>query len=187
MNPGPRSCQRARTGQRLPGDRRSAIHARQDSWRASTPLQLASTLSMQAWRNLFTLFILILVLDKATIYGDLVRMTYKINILSKAQRYFDTLDERTILNIWSSIAELKKNPYRRRPLVDIIKLRGFKSPPMYRLRVGRHRLEYFIDENENAITVTNAFLRSGDSDYCVVLNVWTLYTSDEFLYSLLII
>jgi mRNA-degrading endonuclease RelE of RelBE toxin-antitoxin system len=120
---------------------------------------------MQAWRNLFTLFILIMVLDKATIYGDLVRMTYKINILSKAQRYFDTLDERTILNIWSSIAELKKNPYRRRPLVDIIKLRGFKSPPMYRLRVGRHRLEYFIDENENAITVTNAFLRSGDSDY----------------------
>jgi len=120
---------------------------------------------MQAWRNLFTLFILIMVSDKATIYGDLARMTYKINILSKAQRYFDTLDERTILNIWSSIAELKKNPYRRRPLVDIIKLRGFKSPPMYRLRVGRHRLEYFIDENENAITVTNAFLRSGDSDY----------------------
>jgi mRNA-degrading endonuclease RelE of RelBE toxin-antitoxin system len=36
---------------------------------------------------------------------------------------------------------------------------------MYRLRVGRHRLEYFIDENEKEITVTDAFLRSGDSDY----------------------
>jgi len=82
------------------------------------------------------------------------RMTYTVNILSKAQKYLDTLDERAILNI-----------YRPRPLVDIIKLRGFKSPPMYRLRVGRHRLEYFIDETENAITVTNAFLRSGDSDY----------------------
>jgi mRNA-degrading endonuclease RelE of RelBE toxin-antitoxin system len=75
------------------------------------------------------------------------------------------LDEREVLNIWSSIAELKKNPYRPRPLVDIIKLRGFKSPPMYRLRVGRHRLEYFVYENDRTITVTNAFLRSGNSDY----------------------
>ena len=92
-------------------------------------------------------------------------MTYTVNILSKAQKYLDTLDERAILNIWSCIAELKGSPYRPRPLVDIIKLRGFKSPPMYRLRVGRHRLEYFIDETENALIVTNAFLRSGDSDY----------------------
>ena len=67
--------------------------------------------------------------------------------------------------MWSCVAELKKNPYRPIPFVDIIKLRGFKSPPMYRLRVGRHRLEYFIDENEKEITVTDAFLRSGDSDY----------------------
>jgi mRNA-degrading endonuclease RelE of RelBE toxin-antitoxin system len=92
-------------------------------------------------------------------------MTYSVIILLKAQKYLDTLDEWTITNIGSSIAELNKNPYRSRPLVDIIKLRGFKSPPMYRLRVGRHRLEYFIDENDKTITVTNAFLRSGDSDY----------------------
>ncbi len=52
-------------------------------------------------------------------------MTYTVNILSKAQKYLDALDEREVLNIWSSIAELKKNPYRPRPLVDIIKLRGF--------------------------------------------------------------
>ena len=71
--------------------------------------------------------------DKATIYGDLAGMTYTVNILSKAQKYLDTLDERAILNIWSCIAELKGNPYRPRPLVDIVKLRGFKSPPMYRL------------------------------------------------------
>ena len=120
---------------------------------------------MLPWRKVFTLFILMMIQDKATIYGDLAGMTYTVNILSKAQKYLDTLDERAILNIWSCIAELKENPYRPRPLVDIIKLRGFKSPPMYRLRVGRHRLEYFIDETENAITVTTAFLRSGDSDY----------------------
>jgi mRNA-degrading endonuclease RelE of RelBE toxin-antitoxin system len=92
-------------------------------------------------------------------------MTYAVIILSKAQKYLDTLEERAIMNIWSSIAELKNNPYRSRPLADIIKLRGFKSPPMYRLRVGRHRLEYFIDENDKTVTITNAFIRSGDSDY----------------------
>jgi len=92
-------------------------------------------------------------------------MTYAIIILSKAQKYFDTLDEQTIFSIWSNAAELKENPYHSRPLADIKKLRGLRSPPMYRLRVGRHRLEYFIDEDNKTITVTNAFRRSDDSDY----------------------
>jgi mRNA-degrading endonuclease RelE of RelBE toxin-antitoxin system len=36
---------------------------------------------------------------------------------------------------------------------------------MYRLRVGRHRLEYFVDESDKVIQVVDAFLRSSDSDY----------------------
>ncbi len=92
-------------------------------------------------------------------------MTYTSIILPKAQKYLDSLDESAIRNIWSHIAELQKNPYHPRPMVDIIKLRGFKAPPMYRMRVGRHRLEYFVDENDKTITVTDAFPRSGDSDY----------------------
>jgi mRNA-degrading endonuclease RelE of RelBE toxin-antitoxin system len=92
-------------------------------------------------------------------------MTYTVIVLPKAQKYLDGLDKRTVLRIWSSIAELEKNPYKPRPLVDIIKLRGRVSPPMYRLRVGRHRLEYFVDESNKAIYVTGAFLRAGDSDY----------------------
>jgi mRNA-degrading endonuclease RelE of RelBE toxin-antitoxin system len=78
-------------------------------------------------------------------------MTYAIIILSRAQKYFDTLDEQTIFSIWSNAAELNENPYHSRPLADIKKLRGFRSPPMYRLRVGRHRLEYFIDESNKTI------------------------------------
>ncbi|MDD3565812.1 MAG: hypothetical protein PHN90_09110, partial [Methanothrix sp.] len=64
-------------------------------------------------------------------------------ILPRAQKYLDELGEDDIKKIGSGIEELKKNPYRSRPLVDIKKLRGFRSPPMYRLRVGRHRLRYF--------------------------------------------
>ena len=63
------------------------------------------------------------------------------------------------------VEELKKNPYQRRPLADIKKLGGFKSPAMYRMRIGRQRLEYFIDESEKAIYIIKAFPRSGDSDY----------------------
>ena len=92
-------------------------------------------------------------------------MTYTLILLPKAQKYLDELGKEEITNIWSSVVELKKNPFRHRPLVDIIKLKGFKSPPMYRLRAGRHRLLYFVDETEKTIYVTSAFSRSGDSDY----------------------
>jgi mRNA-degrading endonuclease RelE of RelBE toxin-antitoxin system len=92
-------------------------------------------------------------------------MTYALMILPKAQKYLDKLDKDEIKNIGVSTEELKKNPYTRRALVDIKKLKGFKSPPMYRIRVGRHRLQYFVDEAEKTIYVTSAFLRSGDSDY----------------------
>jgi len=92
-------------------------------------------------------------------------MTYTLIILPRAQKYLDELGEDDIKKIGSGIEELKKNPYRSRPLVDIKKLRGFRSPPMYRLRVGRHRLRYFVEEDERTIYVTNAFSRSGDTDY----------------------
>ena len=92
-------------------------------------------------------------------------MTYALIILPKVQKYLDTQDDSAVKNIWLHISELKINPYRPRPMVDAIKLKDNKAPPMYRLRVGRHRLEYFIDEDEKMITVTNAFHRSGDSDY----------------------
>ena len=92
-------------------------------------------------------------------------MPYIIIYLAKAEKYLVGLDDKNYARIKESVAEIKKNPYRPRPKADIIKLDGFSSPPMYRLRVGRHRLEYFVDEKDKTITVTDAFLRSSDSDY----------------------
>lgn len=92
-------------------------------------------------------------------------MSYTIVYLPKAEKYLVDLDDKNYARIKESITELKKNPYRPRPLVDIIKLRGYSAPPMYRLRVGRHRLEYLVDEDKKEIHVLNAFLRSSDSDY----------------------
>ena len=92
-------------------------------------------------------------------------MTYTVVVLAKAEKYLIKLEERSFDNISERLGGLEENPYRRRPLVDIKKLSGFKSPPMYRLRVGKHRIEYFVDESQKTIYITNAFLRSGDSDY----------------------
>jgi mRNA-degrading endonuclease RelE of RelBE toxin-antitoxin system len=54
------------------------------------------------------------------------------------------------------LKELASDPYRSRSGVNIKKLQG-KYHDMYRLRVGDHRFEYFIDED--VIWVDNAFLR----------------------------
>ena len=92
-------------------------------------------------------------------------MSYSVSFLPRAEKYLVKLDEKAYEQIEEHIEGLKKDPYRRRPLANIKKLGGFKSPPMYRLRVGRHRLEYFVEEETKTICVTDAFLRSSDSDY----------------------
>jgi len=92
-------------------------------------------------------------------------MPYTTIFLPKAEKYLVELDQGTYEQIEEHVEELKKNPYQRRPLADIKKLGGFKSPAMYRMRIGQQRLEYFVDESEKAIYITKAFPRSEDSDY----------------------
>jgi len=58
--------------------------------------------------------------------------------------------------IITHLKELAVDPVNARPGVDVRKLRGRKHT-LYRLRVGDHRFEYFIDEDR--IWVDNAFRR----------------------------
>ena len=51
---------------------------------------------------------------------------------------------------------LQNDPYHKRAEVDIKKLKG-KKHTLYRLRVGIHRFEYFIEEE--TIWVDRAFKR----------------------------
>ena len=97
-------------------------------------------------------------------YGDYA-MPYTAIFLPKAEKYMLKLDDETYEQIEEHVEELKKDPYKHRPLADIRKLGGFKSPAMYRMRIGRQRLEYFVDESEKIIYIIKAFPRSGDSDY----------------------
>jgi mRNA-degrading endonuclease RelE of RelBE toxin-antitoxin system len=64
-------------------------------------------------------------------------MPYTAIFLPKAEKYLVKLDKETYEQIEEHVEELKKNPFKCRPLADIKKLGGFKSPSMYRMRIGR--------------------------------------------------
>ena len=65
----------------------------------------------------------------------------------------------------SRFVALEENPYKPRPSADIKKVKGNWSPPMYRLRIGKFRVEYFVDDAERSVYIAEIFQRSGRSDY----------------------
>lgn len=73
-----------------------------------------------------------------------------------------SLDNGKARLIKSHINELRQDPYTPRPQCDILKVKG-RMPPLYRLRAGRHRVEYFIEGD--TFFISKMFQRSGDSDY----------------------
>lgn len=89
-------------------------------------------------------------------------MAFKIAISLQARKYMKSLEKDDARMIKDHINELKKDPFTPRPQCDIIKEKG-KRPPLYRLRVGRHRAEFFIEED--TVFISKMFPRSGNSDY----------------------
>jgi mRNA interferase RelE/StbE len=89
-------------------------------------------------------------------------VAFKIAISPRAQKYIKSLEKDDARVIKSHINELRQDPYTPRPQCDILKVKG-KTPPLYRLRIGKHRVEYFIERD--TIFISKMFPRSGDSDY----------------------
>ncbi len=89
-------------------------------------------------------------------------MAFKVAISLQAQKYMKSLDKSDARMIKAHINELRQDPYTPRPQCDILKEKG-KRPPLYRMRVGKHRVEFFIEED--TIFISRMFQRSGDSDY----------------------
>ena len=89
-------------------------------------------------------------------------MPFDIAISPQARKYMKSLDKGEARVIKAHINELRQDPYTPRPQCDIIKEKG-KRPPLYRLRAGRHRAEYLIEDD--TVFITKIFPRSGDSDY----------------------
>ena len=89
-------------------------------------------------------------------------MPFNIAISPQARKYMKSLDKGEARVVKAHINELRQDPYTPRPQCDIIKEKG-KRPPLYRLRAGRHRVEYLIESD--TVFITKIFPRSGDSDY----------------------
>ena len=66
------------------------------------------------------------------------------------------------------IIELKSDPHRKRPKVDL-KLISTKSEAVYRVRLGKYRIIYQIDEKERRIYITMIFPRG--RGYQSILNL----------------
>jgi len=61
-------------------------------------------------------------------------------------------------NIQTVIDELKIDPHKKHPKLDI-KLISPKKESVYRLRLGKYRLVYEIDETNKTIILTMFFIR----------------------------
>ena len=87
-------------------------------------------------------------------YIPLDEIWMEIRVHPRVRKYLEEISDKEVL-----IAHLKllgEDPYTPRKGIDIKKLKG-KKHVLYRLRVGTHRLEYFIDDD--IIWVEDAYPR----------------------------
>lgn len=91
-------------------------------------------------------------------------MAYKLDIEPKAERFLKKLKRKNshaASVIATQIIELKMDPYTPRPKCDIVKVGGRVNE--YRLRIGKARVEYTINDNE--INIEMIFIKKRKSDY----------------------
>ena len=90
-------------------------------------------------------------------------MTYTIELSHTARKALDKLQPNIAKKIIIRLEEIKRDPYRPRPMADIVPVEG--SETMYRLRIGKHRVEYDVIKNENIIKILRIFQKKRKSDY----------------------
>lgn len=92
-------------------------------------------------------------------------MSFQVLLSPDAQKYLDSLDEKRVKNIKKHLKELQNDPYKPRPGCDIDIIEASGYPPMRRQRIGKYRAEYFVDEEERTVYVTDIYLKRRDSVY----------------------
>lgn len=90
-------------------------------------------------------------------------MTFTLLLSRTAQKALDELSPNAMKKIHAHLEELKIDPYRPRPRVDIVPVEGSKIT--YRLRIGKHRVEYEVYKNDNIIKISKIFQKKRKSDY----------------------
>ena len=83
---------------------------------------------------------------------------YKINIKKSANKDLDALDDNTYIRIDRNIQRLRNDPFPR----GVKKLAGEEN--RYRIRVGKYRILYEIDQNDKTIVIYRIKLRRAAYD-----------------------
>lgn len=79
--------------------------------------------------------------------------TYDILLNPKVEKELKDLSKDISERLKGSLSELSKTPKRSRSGADIKKLAGTSDPVLYRLRVGKHRAIYWVDEEKKEVLV----------------------------------
>jgi mRNA-degrading endonuclease RelE of RelBE toxin-antitoxin system len=88
---------------------------------------------------------------------------FALQLSRTAQKALDKLPSNATEKIFIHLEEIKRDPYRPRPLADIVPVGG--SDTHYRLRVGKIRVEYEVLNSVNTIKISKIFQKKRKSDY----------------------
>jgi mRNA-degrading endonuclease RelE of RelBE toxin-antitoxin system len=88
---------------------------------------------------------------------------FTLKLLRISEKALDKLPPQDVKKIVAHLEEIKSDPYRARPLADIVPVRG--SETLYRLRVGKLRVEYEVCDSEKVIKIIKIFLKKRKSGY----------------------
>lgn len=80
------------------------------------------------------------------------------DFLRDVKKILKSGDNSILSDIQRVIDELKTDPHKKRPKMDI-KLISPKKESIYRVRLGKYRLVYGIDESNKTIILTMFFIR----------------------------
>jgi mRNA interferase RelE/StbE len=84
-------------------------------------------------------------------------------MLRPAKKELEKMDKDRAQKIYDHIEQLKNEPFKPRPGMNIDKVEGKQRPSAYRLKIGRIRVEYFVDGQ--MIVIFNIFMKKRKSDY----------------------
>lgn len=90
-------------------------------------------------------------------------MLLSLKMLPPAKKELDKMDKDQAQRIYDHIEQLTIDPFRSWPGMNIDKVAGKQKPPAYRLKIGRIRVEYIIDDQ--MVVVFRVFMKKRKSDY----------------------
>jgi mRNA-degrading endonuclease RelE of RelBE toxin-antitoxin system len=92
------------------------------------------------------------------------RIIYGTDYLKDLKNIVKNGDKKIVNKSENIIEKLKIDPHKKRSGVNI-KLISSRKDAVYRVRIGKYRMVYEIDEAEKKIFLTMIFLKTSDKNY----------------------